>query len=301
MTKEDAQKSSELVLDLIETKFAKIFELAGVSFDDVRAEMMAEEIETGDVKTKCYLGKNTGEIVAMDIDIPDTAKGTVVYGEDVSDKLEISFDFDITYEEEKSTLTGTIKEITDEGKGGFDIDVIVNMYGEEHTASMDIVRNDADGKYEIKLTADDEEIGTVTGVLTYADEEFKLTVDTITAEGETAEIGLSISAKVGGTVEAVPEYTNIITAPVEELEDLIGIIESLMYSYDDDYYYDDEYYDDEYYDDDDYYYDDEYYDGITIEDLYGDMTQDEIDQFNKDLADLGMTTDDILNMLVPEN
>lgn len=35
-----------------------------------------------------------------------------------------------------------------------------------------------------------------------------------------------------------------------------------------------------------------------IEDLYGDMTPAEISQFYKDLEDLGMTTDQILDMLV---
>lgn len=34
-----------------------------------------------------------------------------------------------------------------------------------------------------------------------------------------------------------------------------------------------------------------------IEDLYGDMTPEEISQFYQDLEDLGMTTDDIFNML----
>lgn len=41
-------------------------------------------------------------------------------------------------------------------------------------------------------------------------------------------------------------------------------------------------------------------DRLTIEDLYGDMTEEEIAQFYKDLEDLGMTTDDIINMLYGE-
>jgi len=297
VTADDAKKSSELTLDMMESMFGKIFEIAGVSFEDVRAEMMAAETEFNDVKCKAYLGKDTGEIVAADVDSPDLMKGTVVYGEDVSKKFEMSFNIDYTMDvdaDEKLNLIGTVKEITEAGKSGFDIDATVKVGGEEHTVAIDIVRNDADGKYEIKMVADGEELGSVAGVLTYSDEEFKLTVDSITAEGETTEIGLTVSAKVGGTVEAVPAYTNVITAPVEELEDLLGIIESLMYTPDYDDYYDD-YYGDEYYGDE--YYDGEYTGDLTIDQMMEGMTQEEIDQFYKDLEDLGMTTDDILNML----
>ena len=220
----------------------------------------------GDVSTKVLLNKSTGAIVSMHMS-SENVKMDMILGEDVSKTVDIALDYELTLEGQTTSFAATVKEITDEGKGGFDIGVTIKAEGEEHTVALDIVRNDADGKYEIKVSVDGEETGTIAGAFTYSEDEIKLTVDSMTSEGETTEVGLTLSAKAGGTVEALPAYTNIFTASAEELEGLMTAIGSLMFTPDYGEYGDDygDYTYDDIYGDYGYYYDED----VDFDEIFG--------------------------------
>lgn len=224
-TKEDSDKMNGLAIDMVKSVCGDILTATGVNLDEAMAESVTEDI-TGDITSKCYLNKSTGAIVAADVDYGEMGTAKLVFGADASKAIDMSVSVNLTLDGETVEVSATAKEVTEQGKGGFDIDATVKFDGEEHTVALDIVRNDADGKYEIKVSADGEEMGTIAGTLTYSAEEIKLTVDSMTSEGETTEIGLALSAKAGGTVEALPEYTNILSASAEELAGIIGMLGS---------------------------------------------------------------------------
>lgn len=298
LTADDYKKIMDIYAEMLDSQFGSIFTAAGIDIKDEIESVMSEdginEFLGDSVSGKIYLGKKTGAVVAV-VTEAETLKATVCFGEDVSKKLDMSFDVEITADGETVGVNAALTDASADGKSGFELNAAVTVDGEEHKLTASALRNDADSKFEAKATVDGEEMGKIAGKLTYSAEEFTVTVDSVTAGGETTDIGLTVSAKLGGTVEAVPEYTNIITASEE---DVSGILEALgsigsslggMSSGG---------------------FDSDLFPGgmdegsiteggekLTIEDLYGDMTDEEIEQFLKDLEDLGMTTDDILDLL----
>ncbi len=240
LTADDIKKLSEAQSKMYENMFGKLLSWYGMDMDDLIGE--TEDIFTDGVVMSCHLKKDNGMIIGETIAFGDTMTADVSFGADVASKFEMKMVMDMTVEGETANVTMNIGEVTAEGKGGFDVDVAVKAADEEHTIALDIVRDDADGKYEAKFAADGEEMGSAAGTLTYSADEFKFTVDSITAEGETVPMNASVSAKAGGTVEAVPQYNNILDMSQADLQ-AFAMLFDMMGSMGDEYEVTDEYMD----------------------------------------------------------
>ena len=106
------------------------------------------------------------------------------------------------------------------------MDVDTSIDGETMPLVLSFIRNDADGKYEMKLAIEGEGEMVIGGELTYTETEVRFTVDKVSIPGESMDgFRLTASARAGGTVEALPAYKNVLNLTNE---DLIAILENLQ-------------------------------------------------------------------------
>ncbi len=276
ITKDNFIAITELFDDVLKSTLGDLYEMLEVSTD------MEIDSEFEKMSMKYYLSVKTGALVAIDIDAPGYADGSVVFGE-IGDKLNITAEMTVTDEGETSKIEMSVKSVDEKGKDGFVIDVAIDGEGEDgdQTVSVGFARNTADGKFEIVGTEDGIGVFKITGALVITDTEFTFSIDSFTVEDETMGIEeLSVSVKVGGTVEAVPEFINVLTAPLEDLAGLMSALEGIFGGGD--------------YDDD---YDDDYYGEITLDDLLYGLTDEEIEEFYQDIEDMGMTVDEYLEYI----
>jgi len=325
LTKDDIKKLADIERNIYKELFEKFISLGVISAEDITG--FVDEIDDEKIVFTYHLNKSSGIVAGMEL-AADDGTMKVNYGADVAKKFEMSADISATIDDEKTNFKMSIAEVTDEGKGGFIM--TVNVDGKAPTAedsddaeelkssaTVSVIRNDADGKYEAKVVGDGEELAKITGKLTYSADEFVLEVDPVTSEDEDSDLGFTLSVKAGGKVEAIPEYKNILDITIDDLSNIMYLLEMLS-GWSGDEEYDDEYYDDEYYDDEEYYneeyeaalsmYEEFMADGeldegevdILLALYYGDMTEAEIAQFEQDLIDLGMSKAEFISMMFVE-
>ncbi len=319
LTKEDMKKLAEVEKNTIKEMFSKLISLGIVAPENI--ESVFENADDENVVFTWHLGKINGILSGMEI-ISDDGTMKVNFGADVAKKFEMNMDLSVDADGEKTDIKLGVSEVTDEGKGGFVVKFDYNdtapategsAEGEKtsESAAVSMIRNDADGKYEMKIESDGETTAVVAGQLTYNADEFRLTVDSATIDGETSGVGFALSVLAGGEVEALPGYKNILDMGVDELNTIMYLLEMLSgWGAEDEY--EDEYYEDEYYDEEymevmsmyeEFMADDELSDD-EIDALYAvyyeDMTEDEIAEFEKDLVDLGMTKEEFISIMFVE-
>lgn len=175
---------------------------------------------------KYYLVKKTGDVQKIEMDM-DGMKGTVNYSTDAAKPLDM--DFYITTSVEgglTGTIKGSLREVAEEGKSGIVMDVETSIDGETMPLVLSFIRNDADGKYEMKLAIEGEGEMVIGGELTYTETEVRFTVDKVSIPGESMDgFRLTASARAGGTVEALPAYKNVLNLTNE---DLVAILENFQ-------------------------------------------------------------------------
>jgi len=175
---------------------------------------------------KYYLVKKTGDVQKIEMDM-DGMKGTVNYSTDAAKPLDM--DFYITTSVEgglTGTVKGSLREVAEEGKSGIVMDVETSIDGETMPIVLSFIRNDTDGKYEMKLAIEGEGEMVIGGELTYTETSIRFTVDKISIPGEEINIGkFTFTAQAGGTVEAIPAYKNVLNLTNE---DLVAILENLQ-------------------------------------------------------------------------
>lgn len=267
---------NELIAELENTALLTVLS----RYADETAEEDESEEEAPEAEVcKFYLNKDTGTIMAAEFLYGEDEKIAVNYGKGASEAVDITVTMSMPMDEDSFSMETvedpeelpfdmelTVKEVAEEGKRGFDVGLKYTFGDDELDAKVSVMRANADGKYEIKVTANGEETLSAGGALTYSDTEFTLTLDSVTVGGITSEIGLSLSAKAEGTVEAVPEYENILNMTVEDLEGLAGMFGGIMDSEDDPGY-------------------DEYPDESA--DIYEGLTDEEIAALESMMAEMG--------------
>lgn len=220
-TKETFVKFGEIMDKYLRALLGDLMDIAS----EVEFDMDLEDMPQSGTY-KYYLGKKTGDVLKIEMDM-DGMEGTINYSTDAAKPMDMTFDVTMPVE---GGLTGTIKgsitEVTEEGKSGVVMDVEAIVDGESVPMSLSFIRNDADGKYEMKLAIEGEGEMVIGGVLTYTDTEVRFTVDKISIPGEEEIAGkFTFTARAGGTVEAMPTYKNALMLTEE---DLIAIFENFQ-------------------------------------------------------------------------
>ncbi len=218
LTRDDIAKYGELATDMVK-------DLMGGLLDPSELEDGLVEMP-GSATYIYYLDKKSGDLTKVDIDM-DGAKGTVTYSTDSAKPLDMAFDITVPVDGDVTgTVKGSLREVAEEGKSGLIIDFETSIDGETMPMTMSCICNDADGKYELKLAIEGEGEMVIGGELTYTETSIRFTVDKINIPGEEINIGeLSITAEVGGTVEALPTYKNILNLTTA---DLTAILENFQ-------------------------------------------------------------------------
>ncbi len=98
---------------------------------------------------------------------------------------------------------------------GFEITVT------EEDASILFERNKSNGDFTLDMQSHGETVAAAKGNLQYGKGTFAIELDSITADGETMEIGVKLSMKAGGKVKALPNYKNVLTMSQNELQALL--------------------------------------------------------------------------------
>ncbi len=270
ITKADFEKVVGFTVDMYKSLIGDMAATLELDFDEIMSEFKDSIAEENiDFKYKYYLVKKDGSILKSDFIAPDVI-ATMNFSTDSANPFNLTIDMKMKEDgEEIGTANITVKESDDEGMAGVYVDMKIESESEKMTGGFSFILNTSSHEYEFEVIADGTALVAANGELTYSENEFGISVDSATVGGETVELGISYTAKAGGTVEAIPEYSNLVTMGMDAYEALItefteselgSVIMALAGSSDD--YYDDEYYDDEYYDD---YYDDEYYDDEDID------------------------------------
>lgn len=215
-TKEAMVKCVEAVEKYTRAIMGDLMELAS----EVEFNMDLENMPEGGTY-KCYLAKKTGEILKIDLDM-DGIKGTINYSTDAARPMDMSFDFTMPVEGGLTgTFRGTLREVAEEGKSGLIYDFDIAIDGESTPMTLSYIRNDADGKYEMKLAIADEAEMSIGGELTYSATEIRFTVDKINVTGEDVGVKVTFTARAGGTVEAMPAYKNALMLTTEDLLEIM--------------------------------------------------------------------------------
>ena len=217
-TRDDIAKFGEIAFEMLGDLLGDLMEAAEVDMD---LENMPESMVY-----IYYLDKKTGDLTKVDMEM-DGAKGTVTYSTDPTKPMDMAFDVTVAVEGELTgTVKGTLREVAEEGKSGLIYDFDIAIDGESTPITLSFIRSDADGKYEMKLAIADEGEMVIGGELTYTETEVRFTVDKVSIPGESMDgFRLTASARVGGTVEALPAYKNVLNLTNE---DLAAILENLQ-------------------------------------------------------------------------
>lgn len=254
VTKEDVDKLLAIFDDMYNGLYNSIYGAVadapemtdlGTVYDEIK-----EAFKDGATLT-FHLREDNGVLIGENISAGADMSIDMNFGAKSGEVLDIAITVNAKVDGEAVKIVTNIDEETEGDKSGFVLAVEADMGGESANAKIRALRNKADGKYEIKGYADDEEVLSATGVLTYSATDFKLTVDSITVDGEDTGVTMEISAKTGGTVEAVPQYKSVFELTEEDLGAL-EMFGGLLGSYEDsgeDYvegWYDEEYADSEF-------------------------------------------------------
>ena len=279
MDKDDYKKLMDLFLDLAEESYrAEIGKMIAQGymtadeaedmnlFAEARDEMNAawDDVDMSGV-LKLYANPDNGCLMLIECTFIGTVEGetmdanmTLTLGEDpaTSEKYVLAMDMNLD-DTEILTMELALTSTTNGSVDTTTLDFDATVEGEE----MDLLNftatyDNSTSAYELAVEADGEKIA-ARGYMESTDDYFSITVDSLEADGETLELGFSLSIENDPNCEipSVPEYANVLT----DLG-LADLLEERLYSYDDsDDYYD---YDDIYtYDYDDIYtydYDDMY-------------------------------------------
>lgn len=227
ITKEDITAFAEAYVEVLKEVIGESMASAiNMNTDDLLSELTESIKMDSPASLKIYLNKDTGVLSAIKLTVDDDKYLTITL-----DAAADSFDVDIAIElvdgDEVNTITIFIDEVKESGKDGFTMEIATSDEEAEKMA-LSFVRNISDGKYELKAMTGSETELSANGTLKYDKNSFELTVDSISTDGETIELGLSIGIKAGGTVEKLPEYTNILNMTMEELQAIAGKLQGLM-------------------------------------------------------------------------
>lgn len=228
-TKDDAKKYLDLTMDMYKSIFGDILASLDVDLDELIPEMDAslDELKS-DVKEKIYLIKKNGSILKNVVTVGESVI-TVNYSTDSTAPLNVTIDAKIIADGETVEFNVTCKEPEEAEAAGVYVDVSAKSEGEEITAGASFLVNTDNGEYEFEVIADGHTFAKINGTLTYNDQLFKVTVESITVDEETIEFALSYEVKAGVEldVEKVPEYKDVLDITQD---DLIGIIENIAES-----------------------------------------------------------------------
>lgn len=218
LTRDDLAKYGEIAFHMVEDLLGDLMDAEEIDMDP---ENMPESLVY-----IYYLDKKTGDLTKVDMDM-DGVKGTVTYSTDAAKPMDIAFDVIVPVDGGLiGTLKGSLREVAEEGKSGLIYDFDIAIDGESTPITLSFIRNDADGKYEMKLAVADEGEMVIGGELTYTETSIRFTVDKISIPGEEINIGeFSFTAEVGGTVEALPTYKNVLNLTTA---DLTAILENFQ-------------------------------------------------------------------------
>ena len=216
-TREDIAKYGEIAFDMLGDLLGDLMDAAEMDMD---LENMPEKMVY-----IYYLDKKTGDLTKVDMEM-DGAKGTVTYSTDPTKPMEMAIDVTVAVEGDLTgTIKGALREVAEEGKSGLIYDFDIAIDGESTPITLSYIRNDADGKYEMKVAIADEGELVIGGELTYTETSLRFTVDEISIPGEESDIcKFTFTAEVGGTVEPMPAYKNALKLTNE---DLAAIVENL--------------------------------------------------------------------------
>ena len=218
---------------------------------------------TADANIKYYISKDTSKLVKMDMQYQAAIQGQQM-AYDLAVIMTDGFEFNgtITADGETIPLSGKITYVEQNGIKTWNYNIATESSGEKVDTSMSLVLDDAKGTYKLSIAVPDgyeaDENVIINGTYDVTDKSFAFTVDSILADGETAEVGITVGYESGITVESPTEYKELLALTADEAYALIGRIGTFAmniqpqpqpdYVYEDEYYYDDVYYgDDEYY------------------------------------------------------
>ena len=164
---------------------------------------MSYEEEKAEFNLECVLGKD-----------PATSDHVYVKGEATADGESISFGIDL-----KTSTKGNVNTTK--------LSMEANGAGEDMEAVFTFEHNTEANEYTATFEVDGAELLSVEGEYEFTDKTFIFSVDTITAEGESMELGLYIAAEVisADEIPAMPEYTNVLTMSEDELMALLSQME----------------------------------------------------------------------------
>lgn len=213
-TRDDVAELGEIAFDMVREMLGDLAESAEMNMD---LENMPERMVY-----VYYLDKKTGGLTRVDMDM-DGMQGTIHYSTDPTKPLDVSFEATVAVEGDLTgTIEGSLREVTEEGKSGVIYDVDIAIDGESTPITMSYIRNDADGKYEIKVVLADEGEMVIGGELTYSATDLRFTVDKISIPGADAvDAKFTLTAMAGGTVETMPAYKNALMLTMDDLTKIL--------------------------------------------------------------------------------
>jgi len=170
-----------------------------------------EEAENTDAKliAEIWLNNVTGTVMQVKL----TATGgtlekdvviDLILGEDIRKSTNVLFS--VTGPED-TDFSVSIVEITEEGLGGFTATVVL---GGETMGKVTFKRNLSNGEYNLEIVSEGKTVFAVFGTYIEDDISFWLSVDSVKYGDVTVDLECSLSVMTVGTVQSVPEYTNIL-------------------------------------------------------------------------------------------
>lgn len=96
----------------------------------------------------------------------------------------------------------------------------------EEEAVLLFERNKSNGDFTVEGKSYGETAMMVKGNLQYGKDKFAIALDSITMDGETMELDVTVSIKEGGKVKALPNYQNVLTMSQSQLQSLLSEVQN---------------------------------------------------------------------------
>ena len=211
VTGEDVAEMMVIYVDIIEAIYGGMLEQMGMDFDDLYGDLEDSMDEIRDSEGKLVLNHRiakNGKLEGMNF--------TIIEEDGDESVLEISFTDDDGIGFEIVVDGDTVAELVP-ATGTSEGFTFTAMDGE----GVLVFERSKSGELVISAEADGDVVFELNGKLDYSDDKFELTVDTVEADGDEMEIGVTVSAEAGGKVKAVPDYVNLVSMSMAKLEALI--------------------------------------------------------------------------------
>lgn len=234
MDQEDIKKVTDITMGYYEDVFneimaiaieagmvpADILETEENPFNEIHTQM---EAAFGNMKststTKTYVNPDNQCIMSVETTNTTTVDETkadvttvLVFGKDPTNSDQISMNLTSTSDGSKVTVDAVASTSTAGAVDTSKLEVTVDMDGEKNNVVITNTYDRDSHGYKLTAAVDGDEL-VLSGKLENTDDKLAVTLDELTAEGQTQQIGLSVTVENTPDCEipAVPEYINVLT------------------------------------------------------------------------------------------